>query len=293
MITKSIAITTILCISYFIFVSSFAPAYWSGTGNDLQPRSVKVEDFLYNTDISNKNIIFGTSLAERIVKDSIPNIFNLSLAALGVFDGLYLLSLKNEIPKCIFIEMNFIDRGFNEDFKKTFSNPSLTIKKHIKSLREDKQPMVVLGNLMMNKVKSLQTPQKISNTKPSSQINEIDSALFNLLVMNKVTEFSLPFKDSVINLRLQTLAEILKTYENKGTKIVFFEMPINHRVQDLPYFEYLRKAFYNKFPKSSYTYIDKPDSLKFQTLDGTHLGSIESKWYSFYFKKSINDLQIN
>jgi hypothetical protein len=209
MITKSIAITTILCISYLIFVSSFAPAYWSGYSNDLQQRSIIAEDFLYNTNISNKNILFGTSLAYRIVKDSIPNIFNLSLAGLGVFDGLYLLSLKNEIPKCIFIEMNFIERGLKDDFKKTFSNPSITIKKHIKSLREDKQPLVIVGNLLRNKVISLQMHTKTTNTIPSPKSNEMDSALFNQLVMNKVTEFSLPFKDSVINLRLQTLAEIL------------------------------------------------------------------------------------
>ena len=289
MIKKAILLSAILFASYCIFVSFFAPTWWKGNGNDLQVRSIKVEKFLYNTDISNKNIILGSSLSERIITDSIENTYNLGLGALGVFDGLHVLAQKNELPKCIFIEMNFINKDLNSSFENHFSNPSITIKKYIPSFREDRQPLVILGNLIITKFVSLKR-------KSGSNLSEIDSlkskTLLDKLLANQKKIYESAPSDSLIAVRLTTLAKELKQFEQKGIKIIFFEVPNYTMFTNLPFCNAVRNGFYAKFPKSKYTYIDLPENFNVKTTDGLHLTPDEAKSYSSYLRNKIELLQL-
>jgi hypothetical protein len=289
MIKNASIFTITLFGGYFIFVSNFAPKWWSGFGNDLQTRSIQVEIFLYNTDISNKNVILGSSLANRIIIDSVKNTYSLALGALGVFDGLYILSLKKEIPKLLFIEMNFIPIEPNDNFKNKFSNPTLLIKKYITSLQENKQPLVILGNLFNKKFFNQSKSSAISLKNINDSIK--NATIFNTLFDKNKKTFSIAPSDNLLTLRLNNLAEILKIYQLKGTRIIFFEVPSNYQYKNLPYCKAVRDGFYNKFPRSEYMYIDMPENIKFTTSDGLHLGIEEAKIYSSYFKKQTSVLE--
>ena len=289
MIKKAVLLTAVLFFLYFIFLSFLAPTWWKGNGNDLQIRSIKVENFLYHTNISNKNVIIGTSLSNRIITDSIKNTYNLGLGALGVFDGLYILTLKKEVPKCIFIEMNFINKEYNPAFKNHFSNPAIIVKKHVASFQEERQPLVILGNLINTKVVAF-------NKKSGNIVNVNDSNKAKIqlakLVDKQKTIFTTAPSDSLLTSRLNLLAKELEQFEKKGIKIVFFEVPIYTDHRDLPFCNAVRNAFYTKFPKSHYAYIDVPENFKVKTTDGLHLTPDEAKNYSSYLSKKIELLQL-
>lgn len=289
MVKKTLIVTSILFLSYTLFVSFLAPKWWKGIGNDIQTRSTKVENFLYNTNISNKNIILGTSLANRIIMDSIKNTYNLSLSSLGVFDGLYILSLKKEMPKFLFIEMNYFTKEPNESFTNKFSNPTLFIKKHIISLQEDKQPLVIFGNLLSEKCFK---PSKSSKALMKKNKNDSlkDLTILNELLSRQKDIYNVIPSDSILASSLDKLEQILKEYQLKGTKIVFFEVPVNYTLINSPYSIAIRNCFYKKFPKSAYKYIDLPENIKFISSDGLHLSSDEAKIYSSYFAKQTSML---
>jgi len=289
MIKKAVLLTAVLFFLYFIFLSFLAPTWWKGYGNKPQFGAITVENYLYHTIISNKNVILGTSLSERIKSDSIKNTYNLSLSGLSVFDGLYILKLKKEVPKCIFIEMNLINLMSNPRFKSHFSNPALTIKKHIVSFQEERQPLVILGNLINRQVVAFH--QKSRNNLNVSDSNKIKIRIAKLVEMQK-RKFSRAPSDSLLALRINQLAKELEQYEKKGMKIVFIEVPIYTGHKDLPFCNAIRNAFYTKFPKSNYAYIDVPENFKVKTTDGLHLTPEEAKSYSSYLRKKIELLHL-
>jgi hypothetical protein len=289
MIKESLIVTTILFISYFVYVSGFAPSLWRGSGNINQIRSIKVENFLYDTDISNKNVILGTSLTNTLISDSIKNTYNLGLHGLSVFDGLYILSLKKEIPKYLFVEMNFITKEYNSSFQNQFSNPSLFIKKNIISLRDEKQPLVIFGNFLENRIISKKIKSTI-NLNVQSFFKE--KLIFDELMANQKKIYSIAPSDSILAEKLNNLSLELKKYEIKGTKIVFFEVPNNTMFTNLPFCKSVRNGFYNKFPKSKYEYIYLPENMNIKTSDGLHLTNEEAESYSSYLRKKIELLQL-
>src|SRR5690349_5473276 len=74
----------------------------------FQDNIVKAQGFMYGE--TEKNVVVGSSLSEKLAMDSLPGFYNLSFVGLSIFDGLHLIVSNNKYPRNILIETNLILR---------------------------------------------------------------------------------------------------------------------------------------------------------------------------------------
>jgi hypothetical protein len=292
MIKRILIVTVILFILYSAFVGFVAPTWWTASQHQWQDNVIKAEKFIYDTD-SAENVIIGSSLSCRLAADSLPGVYNLSFAGQSIYDGLSILSHKKQVPKNIFIEMNVVLRKENEDFTSVLNSPVLYYpKKIIPSLRNDKQPLGVLGLQLNNRIVR-KTIIKLKSFIPGSQ-NERDTKLEQQKMLQKLLDLKLQSyskaPDPVLLAEcFNRLKKDVTALEARGAHVVFFEMPVNYQLNSLEMATVIRETFYEKFPAPAYEYIAFPDSVSYETTDGMHLNKQEALSYTGYLRSRMKN----
>jgi hypothetical protein len=245
----------------------------------FQENAVKAQSFIYEED--KENIIIGSSLSNRMIMNELPGIYNLSFTGLGIFDGLQIISYHEIVPKNIFIEINIIQREENANFLSHINSPVLApVKRHFPSLREGYQPIGMFAENLMEEVKGAK----------KNSIDTPNDETFNRILNQEKGHYSeIPDEQFLTNQFIKLKKEIDKL-EQKGSSIIFFEMPVNEQLCDLPRPRVIRKFFNEYFPPSKYKYIEMPDCRDYTTTDGVHLSEDEALRYTTYFKSKINEI---
>ena len=281
---------------YTVFVAKFAPIWWVNTQSHLQANLSMAQNFIYNDSDTIKNIIVGTSLAANIITDSLTNTYNLSFAGRNAIDGLKILNEKTKIPKNIFIEINYVQKGASAEFTSLINNPIMHYpRKELLSLREDRQPMAILGliqfnelirlkNIIINKPKDKKAPQ-VNEKKDDT------SPVFYKFLAVQIKDYSIIPKNRDLKKVFKAFKHYVVSLEKKGANITFFEMPVNRQLEGLPRAKLIRNFIKLNFPSSKYTFIAPPDSIAFHTTDGIHLGKHEALQYTLYLKSKSKNLQ--
>jgi hypothetical protein len=288
MIKRTILTAIILFVSYTFFVI-YAPKWWSASQNQWQNNVIKAQKFIYNPNDSIQNLIIGSSLSSRIKSENLPKTYNLSFVGQSIFDGIKLVVNKPNPPKNIFIEMNFVLRPESIDFTNSINSPILYYpRQYIYSLREDKQPIAVLGKISMKTLDQLKSTFSSShkNIKKDSNVTEskTNNVLFSKMLALKIKEYSQVPSEKIIQESFEILQFNIRKLESKKVNVIFFEMPVNNKLENLPKSKAIRETFYKYFPPSKYNYISLPKSCRYETTDGIHLNNLEAINYTTYFK---------
>lgn len=286
---KTILTALILFLSYTIFVSSIAPKYWTASQSQNQYNVIKAQKFLYDID-SIKNVIVGSSLSCRIINDSLKNTYNLSLNGLSIFEGLKILIQKKKLPENVFIEMNVVSRSENIEFTNTLISPiSFYPKKMLLSLREDKQPLVILAENSIIPIQRFFENFKnkvnrfyFNKDKPNIKID--NKELFSKILNERINEFS-KVPDSIkLAQNFFKLKKDICYLESKNVNIIFFYMPVNYKLNNLLLTTHLKKEFQKYFSIKKYEYLFPAIDYKYETTDGIHLKDDEALYYTMFLK---------
>jgi hypothetical protein len=288
MIRKSFltALALFLLHALFVYVNPV-----SSTQYALQGNTIKAQHFIYGDAL--ENIIIGSSLSNRLVMDSLQGMSNLSFSGMGIFDGLSILNQSGITPRIVFIETNIISRTENEEFTSYINSPILSpIKRAIPSLRDEYQPIGILGELIIRTVKGKRASDDVIDQMTVTQ-KPGDDAFFNKMLALQAEDYNEIPDTIMLRTRFEQLALEVERLEAKGAKVVFFEMPVNETLCDLPEPHTIR-AFYRKyFPETRYAYIRVPHCSGYKTTDGAHLAGDEATRYTMYFKTHAEALLAN
>src|ERR1700730_7819524 len=143
MILKS----SLFCLSLFAAYATLLAVVPSLSASQAQWQQNlhKAEQYLYDGATAN-SVIIGTSLAERILTETIPNCDNLSFSGLTIFEGLSLLRHKDKLPSNVYIETNVLVEEREEQFNQTLFSPMpFFLRRHVIALRADKRPLALIG----------------------------------------------------------------------------------------------------------------------------------------------------
>ncbi len=270
MIKKSIICFLILFIIHALFVKIF-PNIGMAT-NQRQDNILKAQQAFYAEDMH--MAIVGTSLANRIIRDSIPNIQSLAFVGCSVEDGLQILRNRRNVPKYVFVEINLILRGGRKELVNGTTNGIIPkIKEWIPSLREQYEPICILASTIIGTSKM--------NTQAGMAV--IDSDRLNSQVEGLLKDDK-PLEEDFVKKRMSEIKSLISELEAKGTKFVFFEMPINYRLTHLKSLDQIREVVRKDFPEETYDYLPS-DTSKYMTTDGQHLDLEGQKKYTHFFRK--------
>lgn len=293
MVKKTLLTFVIIITIYILFIKYISDPNKYISEHQWQDNQIIAQDFLYTNIDSIDKIIVGSSLAFRLNAKYIQNFYNLSYGGLGVFDGLNTLSKKKFYPHFLFIEMNYIDRVPNIEFNSSIDNPMMNmLRGNFVAFRDGKQPMSYLAyplgqKLSLYTLYILQTgihkihPDTESSLEEKDKSSLMETEILPIQIENYSKE---PLN---IDNTMKKLKEYISDFEKHGTTIVFFEMPVQYQLCNLPRSKSIRSAFYKNFPKDKYTYIDAPDMKEYETTDGIHLDYFYAEKYTIYFTKEL------
>ncbi len=290
---KKILITTFLIfISYNLYIAWLAPYWWQASQNQLQRNIVNAQNFLFNKNATYDRVIVGSSLASRLSMEHLPNTYNLSFSGLSPLDGLDVLVREPILPRTILIETNVLQLSKNETFTDHFNNPfMLYTRKVFPCLLEGKQPLTVLGILpfiVFKKDKASFFKAKIETPHRNLRGSFIFEKLINTAIKN---HSSLPDTNQLIK-NIRNMRYYVHEIESRGSNVIFFEMPINYRLENLPMTKITRETFFKNFDTMRYRCITLPKMMSFETTDGIHLGGSEALKYTVYFKNKLESIAI-
>lgn len=281
MVKKAIAVTLMFLAAYSVFVYLFQDKI-SRTGQNQYDRNiVKGEEYLYEKGQEADVLVLGSSLASRLVMDSLPaNYYNLAMGGMSIYDGVSLLNKSSRKPKVVLIEMNVALRDLNTDLERDLYHPVFySVKKYVPILRKKYQPVPVLKALFRDR----------SGMKPDAGLYQLPKHLFDIELANRVKMYGITPSPELTKRKFDELSRDVELIRKSGIRVIFFEMPIHQDLKDLIEQTTTRAAFYKYFPKSEFKYIDMPQ-ITFQTSDGIHLGPQEAADYTGYLRNKLKEL---
>lgn len=295
MVKKTIFIFSLLLISYTILIV-YNPSI-SSSQNQNQDNIIKGQNYLYNNNEKEiKNVIVGTSLSCHINTNQIPKTYNLAFNGSSIYDGLNILIHKENVPKYVFIETNFIIIDMSQDLKEQlFNTYPFYSAKYLIALRQDKQPVpnmisklsnigdkiVIKHNEFMKKV-----VYKLNNHTVKIKVkSNTNDNIFNKMLSLQKKEYGKLNVKIKLHHKLDELTHYIAILRKKGAQIILFEMPINKELTFSKYALQIRNSIYNRFKQKS-DIICFTD-LNYETSDGLHLTGIESNEFTEIFKKKI------
>ena len=282
----------VLLITYIGFVA-VAPKWWHATQNQWQGNLVKAQKFIY-TKNRYTNVIVGSSLASKMVADSLPNTYNLAFDGLSIYDGLEILTHVKNSPKNVFIETNVVLRTADTDFTSGLFLPiPYYSKESIMALRDDEQPIAVVGNQIYWRIsnKIIDSFKSIFSNSSAKKTVDVKNNLFPKMLAIQVNDYSKTPDKKIVKESFTKLKKYVSELQGKGVNIVFFEMPVNKALINLPGASIIKSTFFSDFPQTKYTYILVPDSVTYVTGDGLHLNSESAMAYTHYLKTKIDLLK--
>jgi len=279
MIKGSLITAFIIFASYNVFVF-FVKEDISHAQYNYQENVIKADKYLFNKTVPHA-IILGSSLSGRIVPDSLPGIYNLALYGMGPFDGANILLKKDAIPAIILIETNLFYKPANENFKKSFDNNTmLFLKGKLPALRDEYQPVGISYGFIKKMSK---------NQHAQMRGNKLNNAFFETLVNTQKKLYQTP-DTNLINLGIIKLRVYIDEIRKRGSKICFYEMPVNSELEKLPQTLKVRDAIFKNFPEITYI---QPPGKNYVSSDALHLGPEEAAEYTAYLKTKLHAAGIN
>lgn len=264
MIKRTLISFLLIFIVYVIFREYIIPNISRAEVKQLN--SIRAQKILYNQDLRD-NVIVGTSLTANLPMDSLPNFENLAFGAENVYVGLELLIRRGYFPKRVFIESNFIARTEDTNLLGKISNPILyESKKRFPFLEDGKEPIPLIELLVEKSLKKVVPDYfRVLNQeiKKDDKVNDWLNNYFMKLYNKALTED----QENEIQKKLDSYISILEEY---GSEVVFFEMKMHPRLQELPYFITSRKLLQDEFI-SDRLFMERLIDYPYNTTDGLHL----------------------
>jgi hypothetical protein len=275
MIKKSIICFVALSVLHLCLVLA-NPSMGMAT-HQWQDNVMKAQQFLYAGKAD--TVMVGTSLSGRIIRDSIPFVKSVSFGGCSVEDGLKIILSKKDVPKLVLLETNLLLIDGNPELVSRITNGVIPKIRHwIPSLREQYEPISLFASLMMNS----------TGINPQAGMAKVDMNLLNESINRHIADDRL-MPEEWIKRRGETIKALIAGLERKGTRFVFFEMPVNERLLHLKKNDQIRSFVKKEFPTSKYLYLPS-DTSKYLTTDGEHLDFEGQQRFSHYFRKVLDDV---
>ena len=261
-ILNIIVVFVVLFVTYTGYIIIFKPEI-TKVQNQWQNNFVVSQRFIYRYSNIPK-IIIGSSLSARIDKDVLPaDVYNLAFSGGSVLTGLELLVKSRATPKIILIETNVILNDKDEEMINRLFAPIIwKIKKIIPSLQVEYQPLNIILSFLYKTGKS---------TKSEQLKRKIDQKTYTRMLALYKKKYSKIPEAGMIKKNISDVKRLVSIMIQRGTRVIFFEMPIASQLSDSKLSRFVRKTLKSNFNGQKYTFIKSQDLAKYRTTDGIHL----------------------
>jgi len=251
--------------------------------NFTQANFVRCQRFIYNYN-NVPVVMIGSSMSAKIEQEILPDwMYNLSFAGGGALTGLEILLRSNSCPRLVLIETNLIDSEKDIYLLKNLYKPILWhIRKKMVSLQLEYQPLNLLMSFLKENI-GKEYEAEIKNRK-------IDQDIVKSMLSIAKTRYShIPDMGQ----KMEEIVNLTQELKNKGSIIVFYEMPIHPELTNIPRMKYIRSTVKKVVDENNYLYLPLPDNSQFETVDSIHMTYNSINKYLAILLKDIERINAN
>jgi hypothetical protein len=205
-----------------------------------------------------------------------PGFTNLALDGESALTGLAITAASPPTPKRVYIEINQIGMGKDSSLlEATFSEPLFTARRVVAALRKTYQP----GNVLYALVRGHKDAPDASGsrTMTADQRQDVIAANSRSLLT--------PWPREKLDPALRQLGDIVAVLRKRGIEPVFYEMPIERNLQNLPQPLQVRNILLTAYPPAKNCWITVVPQHQ-ETLDGLHLADAGASEAGNIFRKT-------
>ncbi|MBF0441690.1 MAG: hypothetical protein HQK54_07270 [Oligoflexales bacterium] len=235
--------------------------------NLRQTNKATAQRYIYDADNGmTKVVVLGTSLASRLDSALLEKeIYNLSLGGDSAITGLEMVVRKGSHVPFVAIETNLLlMKEKNQDLLNEIFYPYLwKVRKYVPSLREEYQPVNMLLSFLVRCVSGNieQRENTIGNEKTVQR----------MLMLAKENSKKETLNMKVVEKNYEDLRRLIGILKDKGSKIIFFTMPIHPEMITLTPYRENNELMRKHFSGPEYIWLDIPSDQGYLTTDGLHL----------------------
>ncbi len=285
-----------------------------------QTNIIRAQEYVYNEKKIN-SVIVGSSLSSFINPDMLPgDFYNLSFPGMGIYDGLEIIKKNDKMPKTILVEINYFVRESHPNFINTIYKPIFyDLKAILPAFQEKYQPMSLFiplwdklalilkkfRDIIISKLKKneIETKNEIGEKNRSADKKENVQNASETITNNKLRKFHedlkkqwdwyyIAPKTEAFDSSLNKLKNYIDYFENKGVRIVFFEVPVYKEFCHALFSNSIRNELDKIFPPERIRYIKQPNCEKYRTTDWIHLDFESGKKFTGYFLKELKEFDL-
>ena len=274
-VLQSIIVMLVLFVVYTIAIQISKPNIVFSQ-NQYQSNVIFAQNFLY-LDEKPPAVIVGSSMATRMQFEKEDNVYNLAFGGGGPLTGLDIIRQSGFVPKEIYMESNVFSMVSDQKFlDKLFTPFIFELRGKIVALQEKYQVLNIVGNKIY---------QLAGRSQKEKLEQKVDEKLLDRLVNDALAShqtFLMKEKDTL----LKKWHVNVDYFRQKGTKLIFFEMPNDSRLVNTDGRKALRKLIKTEFPRIVYIKENNQEDF-YKTGDGIHLTLKSAMEFTEYFRKNI------
>lgn len=278
MIKKSILAALVILGAYHFLFPHIPRTYFQLSGPQ-RDNFLRAQRYLYEIP-SKENVILGSSLSLRLNEGTLgPDYFKLAFGGASIFNGLEIIRRADKHPAVVLIEINQV--AWDEDqylLRDLFAAWRMKLRQYSPIFREQGRPANFVNGLGESLVRTIcrRTSRWLGRPPaPDPSSAAANPALFARLVRLYRDE-ALVVAPPNLTHKANRLGNYVDPMIRDGSICVFYEMPIDASLANLPSPVAVRTAVEARFPKDKYHWLSFPRDHNYDTYDGLHVSQAEA-----------------
>ncbi len=203
-------------------------------------------------------------------------VYNLFFPYSGSCTGVELIALARKIPDTLFIETNYIFKGFNTGLNQLLFQPFAYQSKFLLPCLREKNQLLPLAKEI---IKGGRPRQKISATLPEPLYTQ------SLNTLRK--EYNGKIDSAGYRSIVEKLKKEVDYFSSQLCTVIFFEMPVDKEFLDCPKTKWERETLRAVFNDKKFIWSPVDSSRMYATSDGIHLLNESLEKYIHYFNSNL------
>lgn len=286
-IVRSILVFFIIGIIYSLFVSTIKIDNFQPI-NQFQGNMIAKEELLY-ADLQHKTcFLTGSSLTYRLKEEFLPDEYqNMAIAGSSSGYGLRKIVERGIVPDILVIETNLLGRSQGQvelgsiQNNDNVSQPVRILKSYVPITLQKNQPVSVAMNLLSEVFLG---GRNTGTTSKTARAREIMAERQQVVYAETLED------DEQTRRSFEAYHAYVDGLEEKGTCVVFMEMPISCTLMDSNLATSTRERYQRAFPPEQYRYISLPNCQEIETTDGIHLSAKSAKIVAQYLVTELSKI---
>ena len=254
-----IFVSAALVFTAYVALVQIVPFKVENGQNQQDTNLLRLEDYLFKPD--RDTVLAGSSLTFVLSPQLLGgNIANIAMSGESPATDIALVAQSGTAPKLVMVEINQLWLGVNAALiGSELRFPNWQLRKNLRAFRAGYDPANLSGRAL----------QALAKKKDAELILPPDDV--HRLIIDKQKEMAIPHDRAKFERDLTQVASYVEMLEARGTRVGFYEMPIDGSLTDSPAQAGLRREVLRKFPLARFCWLKLSLPGGARTIDGIHL----------------------